>query len=126
MSYETARSDIVGYLNTNFTTTAIDYENATAGEPALPFIQISILDGAAVDLSVQFQSIQYPGIISINIWAKQGTGTIESNQLADELLALFTYKTIGIVETKAPFKTVLGESNGRYQTNVTIPFEWRT
>ncbi len=126
MSYETARSDLVGYIAANYSTTSIDYENSPAGEPALPFIQVTILDGAAVDLSLQFQSIQYPGIVSINIWDKQGTGTIQSNQLADELITLFTHKTIGTVETKAPYKTVLGESNGRYQTNVTIPFEWRT
>lgn len=126
MSYTTARSDLLTYLTANYTTTAIDYENSKAGEPALPFIQVAILDGAAVDLSLQFQSIQYPGIISVNIWDSQGSGTIQSNQLADELLALFTFKTIGTVETKAPYKTVLGESNGRYQINVTIPFEWRS
>lgn len=125
MSYTQARADLVGYLNTNYTTTGIDWENSQSGEPALPFIQVSILDGAAIDLALQFQSIQYPGFVSINIWDKQGSGTIQSNQLADELVTLFTFQQIGIVETKAPYKTVLGETNGRYQTNITIPFEWR-
>jgi hypothetical protein len=126
MSYETARSDIVEYLKANFLTTQIDYENSSAGELPLPFIQVAILDGTAVGLALQYQSIQYPGIISINIWDKQGVGTVKSNQIADELVALFTNKTIGTVETKAPYRTVLGETNGRYQTSVTVPFERRS
>lgn len=125
MSYEQARSDIVGYLNTNYSTTAIDWENSKAGEPALPFIQPSILDGTALGLALDYQSIQYPGVISINVWLAQGSGTIVSNQLADELVTLFTHQQIGIVETKAAYKTVVGESNGRYQLNITIPYEWR-
>ena len=65
-------------------------------------------------------------MISLNIWAKQGAGTIKSNQIADELITLFTDKTLGIVETGVPFKTVLGEDNGRYQINITVPFQRRT
>ena len=126
MTYKVARSDILDYLEANYTTTPISWPNSPTGEPALPFIQVDILDGVAVDLSLQYQSIQYPGVISINVWQKQGSGTITSNELADELVGLFTCKTIGTVETKAPYKTVVGEANGRYQLTVTIPFERRT
>lgn len=126
MSYEQERADIVAFLNTNWTDTPIDWENSPGGEPSLPFIQPTILNAAAANLSLGAQSVRFPAILSINIWAKQGTGTTIPNRHADTLLGLLSNKDIGTnVETFAAFKTVLGEADGRYQINITVPFERR-
>ncbi len=126
MSYSQERTDIMTYLAANWSATPIDAENSPSGEPDLPFIQPVILNATAVGLSLGYQTIEYPSVLSINIWAAQGTGTKTANTHADDLVDLFTNKNIGVnVETMAAYKTVIGEADGRYQINVTVPFERR-
>lgn len=126
MSYSQERTDIMTYLAANWSATPIDAENSPSGEPDLPFIQPTILNAQADALTLRYQTIRYPGVISINVWAAQGTGTKTANAHADDLVDLFTDKNIGVnVETMAAYKTVIGEADGRYQINVTVPFERR-
>lgn len=126
MSYEQERADLIAFLNTNWVSTPIDWENSPSGEPALPFIQPTILNAASNGLSLGYESTRFPAVLSINIWFAQGSGTILPNQYADDLIDLFKGVDIGTnVQCMAPYKTVLGEADGRYQINVTIPFERR-
>lgn len=125
MSYSAERDSIVNYLNANFLTAPIDWENAPGSEPSLPFIQPFILNGESEGLSLDFQSTRYPGVISINAYFEQGTGTKTSNTIADELVALLHNQTIGSVETFSASKVVLPATDGRYQITISAPFERR-
>jgi hypothetical protein len=126
VSYEQERADLTAFLNTNWVATPIDWENSPSGDPALPFIQPTILGGASNGISLGYATTRFPSVLSINLWFAQGSGTITPNQYADDLIDLFKGADIGTnVQCMAPYKTVLGEADGRYQINVTIPFERR-
>jgi len=63
-----------------------------------------------------------PGQISIQCFARIGTGTKSLNVLSDQLEAHFAYWSSGDLEFDAASQVAAGEFEGFYQINVNIRF----
>jgi hypothetical protein len=63
-----------------------------------------------------------PGQISIQCFARERTGTLALNKLADALEAHFSYWMSGQFECMEASQVVAGEFEGFYQINVNIRF----
>lgn len=63
-----------------------------------------------------------PGQISIQCFARVGTGTNALNVLSDQLEAHFAYWSSGDLELDAASQVVAGELEGFYQINVNVRF----
>jgi hypothetical protein len=106
MTLTEARAAIEVYLNTNWTTTPIVWENVhnidftspaqgklPAGQD--PFISLEIFLHNSDTITVPAHCIRYPGTLEFGVFTKQGTGGRSGDEFVDDLIALFENKHIG-------------------------------
>ena len=125
MSFEQERIDIESRLNTNWSTTSIDWADGkfipTAGTA---WIRCTILPGSAEGLAFgQDTDIEYLGIIDIGIFIPKETINAKSlaATYADTLAAIFNLEDFGTVECGEAYAQNMGIDDGWYTWNLTIP-----
>ena len=64
------------------------------------------------------------GIININIFVSQGSGTQNSLEIADDILTIFNAVTFNGITTEVASLRTLPPNNGWYVTNLSIPYRW--
>jgi len=124
MSYSDGYVAFRNYLIDNYFDTTVVYPNSPTGEPALPFITVDVIDAETDDFTMSLESINRVGVLDVNIVAAAGTGVGVSNTIADNLVNLLKDAKLSD-ETRlgVPFKKLLGNIDGRYLINITVPFE---
>lgn len=70
---------------------------------------------------------RYGGLVIVQVFQKENTGTDEARQLADRVAEIYRFKELcirdsGILRFRVPFVTEPPASNGWYQLNVNCPF----
>ncbi len=124
MSFATERTSIESRLKANWTTTAIAYPNVGFNpENAVPWVRLTILNGESGPRNVNAGK-RHLGVIVLQIFVPQNTGTHIARGYADSLAAIFEDAQFsGILCGVASIETI-GNTNTWYQINVTVGY-WR-
>lgn len=128
MSFEDTRKAIESRLASNWTTTPIRFENVPFTETAVPYVALFILDGEGKQISLGTPSLQrWAGLIVVQIFVPQDTGTKTARTYADAIGAIFDRQQFasgnsGTIRSRIPSIRRIGITHGWDQTNVTIPF----
>jgi len=122
MSFNTIRKDVEEYLAANWATTGIQYANTKFTTPPSEFVRVNVILGDTTQMSMgASQDHRTLLLITLGIFVKVNTGTGTSLGYADTLGALFTNKTIGVVNTRVASVNIIGENNGFFQINLVVP-----
>lgn len=128
MSFATVTRDIEARLAANWATTVIDMnENADFTPPGYdtPYVKLRILNE-----STERKNIGNPGLhrtmgtIAVNVFTPKNTGTRTGQGYAETIGALFRDQQFNGITCREAHVTDIGEYEGRWQTNVLIPFYW--
>jgi len=131
MDYVDVRKEIEMYLDTNFTSTPIQFENtiiAASSDSIEEFIALTISDASTETPAMGSTSSMVTGLLTVQVFTKLGTGTQRARTLYDELKTLLLGVTINGLSFKAPIHTSVGqvEESQHYQTNLDCTFEFIT
>ncbi len=128
MSYETERTA----FETRFATlwgseTPVAYSNvAFTPPPDTAWVRLSVLPGVATEIGLGDPGRQlhrFSGIVVIGIFAPLNKGEKKARQLADKVVNIFKSADFSGVSTWSPYMTIVGESGGYFQVNVTANFK---
>ena len=127
MTYEDIRKLITARMVafTGLPQSSIDYPNTQTFTPPAtdPWCRLNIQHATAFMAGMADKPhTRKPGQISIQCFARVGTGTKALNVLADQLEAHFAYWQSGDLELMEASMIPAGEFNGFYQVNVNIRF----
>ena len=126
MSFKTTQRDVETRFAAQWTETPIAYENVDFTKPSnASWVRLTIIDGSGKPYGIMGSTGQAVdnGLISVQVFVPEGTGTQEAKRLADEILPIYQdTRFSGIVTYIATVNTV-GVGNGWHQTNVTIPYK---
>jgi len=126
--YQDERKDIESYLKTNFTTTAIKFDNADFDQRNIvEFIDVFIRPGQKIATTVGGSQITYEarGQLVISIFVKKGTGTDRVRKIADDLQTLFLKKQIGSCTFESAELINVGEVEEWYRNNLYLYYRWK-
>lgn len=125
MSYDAERASIEGRLKTNWTSTPIKFENVayTPAATTVAFIELMIVNSQSIQASIGSPALyRHPGSISINVRTRLQVGSKQGRVYADTLSGIFRGKEFDGITCRAPKVTRLGEIEGWFVLNVSIPF----
>jgi hypothetical protein len=111
-----------------WTTTPIVWGNVPFAEQTGPYVALFILDGEGHQVSLGTPALRrWAGVIIVQIFVEQDTGTKLARQYADTIGAIFdraqfSYGSSGTIRCRIPSITPVGIENGWFQINVEIPF----
>jgi len=132
MSYEQERDDIETHFLTEWTTTTkIRWDNVKWDNPAEDpsWVALTIITDEADQISLgDNPRYRFPGMVIVQVFVKEGTGTGVVNQLADQVVEAFRLRTLGTAPTgfvkfQTPWKRREGVKNGWFQMNVFAPYQ---
>lgn len=132
MSFEDERRAIEQRFETNFVAAAIKYENVPFDQPeATSWVALTILSGAGNAASIGTGSgsrlNRFAGIVQIDIFTVEETGTKTARQLADTIAAIFdnvqfSVGSSGTITTRVPSFYPRGVENGWYHSVVSVAY----
>ena len=128
MTYEVERADIEGRFATLWgSTTPVAYSNVAFTPPAdAEWVRLNILDNTTDEIGIGQPNAQlhrFQGLIVVGIFTPLNTGEKRARQLADQVFSMFKSADFGSVTSWTPYVTVVGESDGYFQVNVTTNFK---
>jgi hypothetical protein len=124
MTFDANRISIENHIGSNWTTTPVLY----TGEPpqhANEWIRVRITDLRSDQASMGSSAVKYRhfGILIIEIYVTEQTGSGVATRYGDTLAALFRGETVGDALFRAPVVRQIGRDEGWYRVNVEIPFQ---
>ena len=124
MSFESIRSAIADRLGDNWTTTPIAWENRDFTPPTSGgWIELTVLGNTGQTLGIgSAVMVRDSGLIAINIYTPEGSGTATGRGYADTLDALFEHERFSGITTYTATLTTRGVVEGWHQLNLTIPY----
>lgn len=134
MSLRQARNAIEGRFNAQWAgRTAIAWDNAPFEKPSpqVSWVRIAV-DGNVASQAAFGSGVLHrnAGLIFVQVFAPENTGTSESDTLAQAAADALAYQRITASGMDRPVRVYgatirrIGESDGWRQTNVTIEFEY--
>lgn len=133
MTFDEFRAFAETKIQTDWTATPIEFENATesdalkaAKDSKTPWIRFTIRDGGGELITVGSDSRldRFVGLLIIQIFVAQKTGTGQARRYADQLSGFWKgYAGQPCVQILTPSINVIGENEGWFQINVNIPFQ---
>jgi len=104
--------------------TPVKYDNVDFTPPAGgAFVELQVHNGDALAVSTGADiTYRSPGIISINIYLPLNTGSNTGKEYADTIAAIFRGQQFSGISCQAASITRLGELDGKFVYNVSIPF----
>ena len=128
MSFADERKAIESRLAAAWTTTPIRYENVPFGATSSPYVALFVIDGEGQQISLGTPALRrWVGIIMIQVFVPQDTGTQLAKGYADTIGAIFDRAQFssgnsGTIRCRVPSIQSIGIQNGWHQINVSIPF----
>ena len=132
--YETERSDIEQRVLSviNSTNTPIKFDNVqhlVKGTSVVEtvnglseYIRVTILNNDSETIEIGGTRTRHNGEILFSIFVTSGTGTDRARELADDLYDGFKNRAIGTVQTQTPTVNRIGDDEGFYHLQVSVPF----
>lgn len=88
-----------------------------------PWVRLSINHGTSTTAALGTNpEVRRTGLIFVQVFIAENSGTRPANQIADSLAAHLQYYRDGHFETLAASLTRVGPQDGWYQCNVSLPF----
>jgi hypothetical protein len=124
VGFEAARAAIEGRLNTNWSTTSIQWDNVKFTPPDGPYVRCHIIFGAREkpNLGKDIAIVRNTGTIVLSIFVKQNTGTATMRTYADTLKAIFDTQQFSGITCREGNVDDLPETAGWLGTNLWFPF----
>jgi len=134
MNFNAERQAIEARFSANYTSTLIKYDNLEFSPPAnTSWVAISILNGANNLASIgttgnSSRLTRFNGIIQVDIYTPEGTGTKTSRDLADVISAIFNQVQFsagssGTIQTRIPDYVELGIDDGLFHAVMSVTYE---
>lgn len=129
--FEDERATLQGYFNTQWgTTSAVKWPNQKFDEGAqvAPWIAYTMLSGDGTQVSLGDRALhRHGGLIIIQVFQKELTGTKEQRLLAGKVARIwrrkeFTLPGGAVITFRTPFPKEVGRTNGWEQLNVYCPY----
>lgn len=123
MNIENLRSEVISYIDTNFSTCPIKYENLKFSVPNNSAWVATYLKRGGLNQS-EFANSDYEvfGVLIFQVFTPANSGSVASNNILDELSSLFADKIVGNVWFGMPSISDVGGTGSWYQVNLSIPF----
>ena len=127
MTFKNEQRDIEQRFSTNWgSTTPVKYDNVNfTPTPETSWAEIQVHTGDQIPVSlggVSATLYRGVGIISINIHTALNIGSQTGKNLADTAAAIFRGQTFSGITCRGADVTRLGETNGWFVYNVSIPY----
>jgi hypothetical protein len=133
--YADIREIIEKYFADNWTETTVDYDNVPFRVPARQaWVRLRIYDNFEDKPVIGQPYHRLTGFLSFDVFAPLNTGSVQSRQITDSIIALFRNKTIngitlpwqsGIQVTRIGQRSDTNSTNDAwYMTNITISFKY--
>lgn len=128
MSYEAERTAFESRFSTMWASeTPICFSNlAFTPPPDAAWVRFSVLPGATSEIGIGnpgHQLHRFMGIVVVGIFVPLNKGEKKARQLADKVVNIFKGADFEGVNTWAPYMSIIGESGGYFQVNVTANFK---
>lgn len=125
IDYVFIRELIETFLEENFTTVPIQFENLTIDDVE-EYISVEDTNDDSEQLGSGIEAYRVYGAITIKIYTPLNTGTERSKQLATELTTLLTKKEVSTFTFSVPILSSFGQvkDSSHYQQNLTIPYTY--
>ena len=131
MSFSDERQAIESRLDNGFSAVPIKYENVPFDPPkGSPYIALTILSGNGINASIGTDRplLRHAGIIQLDIFVPEDTGTEVARTHADSLDTLFknvqfSAGSSGLITTRVPFYTTLGIEQGWYRAVLSVAYQ---
>jgi hypothetical protein len=127
MTFKNEQRDIEQRFQNNWgSTTTVKYDNVNfTPTPDTSWVEIQVHNGDQIPVSlggVTATLYRGVGIISINIYTALNIGSQTGKDLADTAAAIFRGQTFSTITCRGANIQRLGESNGWFVYNVSIPY----
>jgi len=124
---QTERADLATYLNSNFTTVPIRWENKKFNQNIEEFVDFFIRPGKASPISLGNTLISYEkiGLLVLSIFTPKDSGTDRNKKIADELITLFLKQQVGDSTFNEFDYVPVGEMEERYRANLLLYYRWK-
>ena len=119
------RDLIETYLETNFNTVPIQFENKRI-EDAIEYIAVEDSNNDTESLGSGINAYRIDGFLTIKIYTELGIGTNRSKTIASELVTLLNQKELETFMFQVPILNSFGQVKNadHYQQNLTIPYTY--
>jgi hypothetical protein len=128
MDYKTATTAMRKYFNDNFTSCTIVLPDMVFDNSADSWVRFNILHSAGYQATMGSPSsnrFERQGIITIQVFTKQGENSVPAITLANEILKLYEgVENSGILYYDAFVKEIGDDGRGWYQINVLTGFKY--
>jgi len=122
MLFDQCRVDVETEIQANWNETHVVYENEEL-KYADEYIRPAIIYGESNQVTLGPSGTHRRlGVLVIQIFVKENTGTRRIKFLADTLTPLFKSVKLGIIQFESPTLIRVGQNNGYYQENFQVPF----
>lgn len=128
MSFKDEVKAIESRLLANWATTPIRFEGVPFTEPSSAYVALTVLTGEGVQISLGDVALRrWPGVIVIQIFVPELSGTRQAKTYADSLGAIFdraqfSSDNSGVISCRTPSVETIGMLEGWWQVNVLIPY----
>lgn len=126
MSFQSEKLSIETYISDNkaqFQGADIVFENVTKPNNSVNWVRVNILNSDSRQISLGSNPYyRYKGLLIFQIFTRPNTGSGKSNQLSDTITNLFRGVSLNSITFKTPMKDTIGEVDGWFQVNVSVPF----
>ena len=123
------RQAIESRMAANFTTIPIRYENVPFKETQTAYCALFIRrgEGHLITLGPAPQLQRWAGIIAVQVFVPEDTGTETPSSYADNIASVFNRQEFsagasGLIRCRTPRVETVGTRNGWFQINVTTPY----
>ena len=124
MSFVSEKATIEQYVQTNYASTLVKYENDEMNDSsASEWIRVSTQNADAFQASLGSNPLfRYVGVLFVQIFVKPDIGSGRALELADTITTLFRAKRIGGIVFLVPKVQKVGVFKDWYQVNVSVEF----
>lgn len=129
MSFEDERRAIEGRFSSNYSDTAVKYENVPFDQPSTSWVALNVLSGEGINGSFGGTTNlqRNSGVIQVTIHTTEDSGTKTNRQLGDTVAgvfrnAQFSAGSSGTITCRMPAYIPRGIVDGWYTAVVSVPY----
>jgi hypothetical protein len=124
VSFDALRQSIESRMADNWSETPVAYGNVPYNPTNASWVRLTVTTGLGDTLGMQGSTIYVrdTGVVSLQVFTKEGQGTKAGMALVDTFLPIFEHARFGGILTYTGSVSVVGVQQGWHQINVTIPF----
>lgn len=132
--FDDERRAIEARFGGNYSSTAIQWENIDFPQPDenTSWVALRLISGSGSQVSLgtgnTSRQTRFNGIIQVDIYTPEGTGTKGARDLADVISAIFdgvqfSAGDSGTIYCGVPDYRILGQENGRFRSVVSVAYQ---